>query len=75
MIQDKTIDEALIELMRCQRALEKLRAKRKESAAKYQGPVPLVDEWVRRDQVKEHAAAKRASLDLTRKLADLRAGR
>lgn len=28
-----------------------------------------------RDDVKEHAACKRASLDLTRKLADLRAGR
>ncbi|MOA30084.1 hypothetical protein D3C78_1511380 [compost metagenome] len=26
-------------------------------------------------EVKEHAAAKRASIDLTRKLADLRAGR
>lgn len=28
-----------------------------------------------RDDVREHAACKRASLDLTRKLADLRAGR
>ena len=28
-----------------------------------------------RDDFKEHAACKRASLDLTRKLADLRAGR
>lgn len=75
MIQDKTIDEALIELMRCQRALEKLRAARKDAKT---GLMPTVDSdhWSVVSQVtKEHAAAERASLDLTRKLADLRAGR
>lgn len=65
MIKDQTIDEALIEIMRTKKALEALRKARKEADIR----------WLPKDQVKEHAAAKRASLDLTRKLADLRAGR
>ena len=75
MIKDQTIDEALIEIMRTKRALEALRKARKAAT-----------ETVRSgDQVKKyvhhsectvaHAAAKRASLALTRTLADLRAGR
>lgn len=32
-------------------------------------------DWFASHQIKEHAAALRASLDLTRKLADLRQGR
>ena len=71
MINDKTLDEALFELLRCKKALEALRAKRKQNAEaalargrQFYGV-----------ETKEHAAAKRASLDLTRKLADLRAGR
>lgn len=68
MITDKTIDEALLEIMRCKKALEALRAVRKQWSGTKQF-------WNSRDQVKEHSAAKRASLDLTRKLADLRQGR
>ena len=68
MIKDQTIDEALIEIMRTKKALEALRK-----------AIKKVDHsdglWFLSDVVKEHAAAKRASLDLTRKLADLRAGR
>ena len=93
MITDKTLDEALVELMRCKKALEALRAKRKT----YDGVKVCADfscsrackaddlkcpacgssafYSTTRDDVREHAAAKRASLDLTRKLADLRAGR
>lgn len=68
MIKDKTIDEALIEIMRAKKALEALRKARKGTESSdgfrfFQGAA------------KEHAAAKRASLDLTRKLADLRQGR
>lgn len=63
-IKDKTIDEALIEIMRCQRALEALRAVRKKG--------PSFGRWTLQN---EHSAALRASLDLTRKLADLRQGR
>ena len=68
MIQDQTIDEALIEIMRTKKALEALRKVRKNFEER-------TDQWLPCDQTKEHAAAKRASLDLTRKLADLRAGR
>lgn len=70
MITDKTLDEALVELLRTKRSLEALRAERKETSeheatqGKRCWPAPSV----------KHAAAKRATLDLTRKLADLRAG-
>lgn len=69
MIQDKTIDEALIEIMRTKKALEALRRARKISDT---------DRFIENGQwstVALHSAAKRASLDLTRKLADLRASR
>lgn len=75
MILDKTIDEALIEIMRTKEALEALRMARKNAKI---GLMSTVDSehWAVASQVtKEHSAAKRASLDLTRKLADLRAGR
>ena len=73
MINDKTLDEALIEIMRTKKALEALRAKRKEVASKQAGDH---SQWeIDRECTKQHAAAKRASLDLTCKLADLRAGR
>jgi len=68
MIKDQTIDEALIEIMRTKKALEALRKARKSDS---EHP----DQWRAFTQAKEHSAAKRASLDLTRKLADLRAGR
>jgi hypothetical protein len=72
VIKDKTIDEALIEIMRTKKALEALRKARKGVST---GDLNPSDQWEYRDQIKEHAAAKRASLDLTLKLADLRAGR
>lgn len=72
MIKDKTIDEALLEIMRTKRALEALRAERKRSDKRLGYPG---GGWRGRDQAKEHAAALRASLDLTHKLADLRQGR
>lgn len=68
MITDHAIDEALIEIMRAKKALEALRAKRKHFAER-------PDQWLPCDTVKEHAAAKRASMDLTRSLAKLRAGK
>lgn len=71
MILDKTIDEALIEIMRTKKALEALRKARKEAFGDISAPKDLID----RCCTLEHAAAKRASLDLTRKLADLRASR
>lgn len=73
MIKDQTIDEALIEIMRTKKALEALRKARKESSENPPGGIGL--QWRTWEQIKEHSAAKRASLDLTRKLADLRAGR
>lgn len=68
MIRDITIDQALIELKRTEKTLLALR-KARRAAANVRGG------WVYDDQIREHAAAKRASLDLTHKLADLRAGR
>lgn len=64
MIKDQTIDQALIELKRTEKALLELRAARKAG--------PSFGRWSLEN---EHSAAKRASMDLTRKLADLRAGR
>lgn len=67
MIQDHTLDETLVELTRTLKALQALRKHRKDLEGSafnsYSSEFPV------------HAAAKRASLDLTRKLADLRAGR
>lgn len=92
MIKDKTIDQALIELKRTEKALMELRAERKaekkycplrtctysfekllttETACKGCGTRLAVSV----SGPMRHAAVKRASLDLTRKLADLRAGR
>ena len=93
MIKDQTIDQALIEIMRCKKALEALRTARKTSdrrcpnnsckAAWQPKPFAIGEDCVHcktkmtlcMNPVIEHAAAKRASLDLTRKLADLRQGR
>jgi hypothetical protein len=69
VIKDQTIDEALIEIMRTKKALEALRHLCR--TVREQGHQPENC----RHFAKAHAAAKRASLDLTRKLADLRAGR
>lgn len=93
MINDKTLDEALLEIMRCKKALEALRKGRKSRnicppfatcsncfmvSALPVDACPYCQETHLEhsiDRSREHAAAKRASLDLTRKLADLRAGR
>lgn len=93
MITDKTLDETLVELLRCQRALEALRKARKQGDRRCPNNSCIAAwkrmNWRTGDQcvlcgtkftlvhepVGEHAAAKRASMDLTRKLAALRAGR
>lgn len=94
MITDRTLDETLFELLRCQRALEALRVKRKEIKAEQFGEMYLAPktngEYLEADVAAAlsapfvspcrklrtlNAAAKRASMDLTRKLASLRAGR
>ena len=72
MITDRTLDEALVELLRCQRALEALRKARKELKHDQDTHLIITGHW---SDAAEHAAAKRASMDLTRKLAALRAGR
>lgn len=68
-MRDHTIDEALVELARTMKALKALRAARKVDPDEHR---INTGHW---STVAESAAAKRASLDLTRKLADLRAGR
>lgn len=91
MIKDQTLDEAIIEIARTLKALKKLRQTRKGQVVCLNSDCkkfhkPFDNDLGERclcghvlfpafSQVKEHAAAKRASLDLTRKLADLRAGR
>lgn len=76
MIDDKTLDEALVEIMRAKKALETLRAVRKRDTVNgHIGCTPVQGQWTYYAQAKEHAAAKRASMDLSRKLAQLRAGR
>ena len=72
MIQDQTIDEALIEIMRTKKALESLRKARK--TCNVTGDLNPPEPWTYYEQWREHAAAKRASLDLTRVLAKLRKG-
>lgn len=75
MITDKTLDEALVELLRTKRALEALRAARKAALERgHVGCTNVQGVWAYFAQRREHAAAKRATLDLTRKLAQLRAG-
>lgn len=88
MIKDHTIDQTLIELARTMAALKALRAARKTRTrtcgvcyrvrsanvkACACGAVEVAFEMV--IDRRQHAAALRASLDLTRKLADLRQGR
>lgn len=76
MITDLTIDQALIELKRTEYHLMALRSERRMALAegKVGCSTPGRGDWSY-FRSKHHAAVKRASLDLTRKLADLRAGR
>lgn len=71
MIKDQTLDEAIVEAMRFVKAAKALRDSRKSKNLSHERFINT-GHWT---PVAEHAACKRASLDLTRKLADLRAGR
>lgn len=76
MITDKTIDQCLIELKRMEYQLMALRSERRAAlaAGEVACSAPGSGEWgYFRSPL--HAAAKRASMDLTRKLAALRTGR
>lgn len=91
MIQDHTIDQTLIELARTMKALKALRAARNGAEHCMRGSCAMLlihvtqhspkckecgdPLYVVSDTRREHAAATRASMDLTRKLADLRRGR
>lgn len=68
MIQPNTLDEAIIEAHRFIKAAKALRARQRE---KELSP----EQWRPFDDSVQHAAALRASMDLTRKLADLRQSR
>jgi hypothetical protein len=74
-MRDHTIDEALVELARTMKALKALRDERKAQAVPPAGPSARILPYGWRPRSVLAAAARRASLDLTRKLADLRAGR
>lgn len=73
MISDHTLDETLIELARSLKALKALRHARKLNADA--GGMKLYEATRRWSTTVEEAAAKRASMDLSRKLSDLRQGR
>lgn len=91
MIKDQTLDEAIVEAMRFVKAAKALRQRRKSRRLGESYSAPRSNGDFSPEQVQaamaapykayvpstpvEHAACKRASLDLTRKLADLRAGR
>lgn len=84
MIKDKTIDEALIEIMRCKKALEALRKIRQKNknpkllshTTQMMGGMPAdVKSYEFISSTNARTAAVRATMDLTRKLADLRQGR
>ena len=68
MINNHTLDQTLVELTRTMQALRKLRKARKIVAELNPGRQYS-------ETTVEHAAALRASMDLTRKLAELRQGR
>lgn len=70
MIQDHTIDQTLIELARTMKALKALRDVRRSADIEMGNGG---SNW--QDDRPFSAAATRASMDLTRKLADLRQGR
>lgn len=69
MIQDHTIDQALVELARTMKALKALRAYRKDPKQKDN------IRFFREPHGRLQATAERAALDCRYKLADLRLGR
>lgn len=84
MIKTETIDDTIRELARTLKALQALRAIRIKNrnpevastgtVTMGTGPGHMVS-YHRISETKQHAAVLRSSMDLTRKLADLRAGR
>lgn len=70
-IDDATLDQAILEALRFAKAAQALRAARK--AAKHEA-LALGNKWPAQPIV-ENAACYRASMDLTRKLAELRAAK
>lgn len=72
-IKDETIDQTIREMARTMNALTALKAARKDPD-RYE-PNSDIPRTFRVREGKEHAAAKRASMDLSRTLSDLRAGR
>lgn len=72
MIQSQTLDEALVEAARFIKAAKALRLARK---ARDLGDMYTGVAGLQPLESVEHATALRASMDLTRKLANLRAGR
>lgn len=74
MITNEAIELALREIDRTSKALERLRDLRRDPGVLvggYQGK----QYRVMKSQVSAHSAAKRASMDLSRALSDLRRGR
>lgn len=73
MITSETIDATILELARTMKALTALKKVRSSPGITWEhGGRSGVH---RISEVREHATAKRASMDLSRVLADLRAGR
>lgn len=72
-IKDATIDQTIREMARVMNALSALKAARKCPGRVEPGSD--IPRTFRVREGKEHAAAKRASMDLSRTLSDLRAGR
>lgn len=72
-LQDETIDQTIREMARTMNALKALKAARM-CPSRYE-PNVGIPRTFRVREGKEHAAAKRASMDLSRILSDLRAGR
>lgn len=70
-MKDHTLDQAIIEATRFLTAAKALRASRK-----LQSHVTRIDPYQRSTRLpRESGTLRRASMDLTRKLADLRQGR
>lgn len=76
MITDHTLDQSIIEATRFIKAAKALRAARKTQSHNHVGRrYSNADALYRAYCSTEHAATLRASMDLTRKLADLRQSR
>lgn len=74
-IDSKTLDESIREALRFLHAAQALRAARKEAQAKCKKPTHICLRAYEGSTSKENAACWRASMGLTNKLAELRAGK